>query len=147
MYAFVPPPIGQDAMSAPRWRRFGLRRQWVARAVADCFLAAALQQQPFLQAFRCVAIHAMIQPAALFGAVSPLTLGGRLLARRALCLRRNGRRHKNRQGKREPPEGNRHVGILRRRANLRILGVTGAGLHNLFLITCATAQRIRAAGP
>ena len=99
-------------MSGPRRRRSGLRRPRVARAVADCFLAAALQQQPFLQAFRRVAIHAMVQPAALFGTVGPLILGCRPLARRILRLRRNGRRHKNRQGNRERPEVNCHVRIL-----------------------------------
>ena len=101
-------------MSGPRRRRSGLRRQRVARAVADCFLAAALQQQPFLQAFGRVAIHAMVQPAALFGTLGPLILGCRPLARRGLRLRRNGRRHKNRQGNRERPEVNRHVRILPR---------------------------------
>jgi len=107
-------------MSGPRRRRPGLRRQRVARAVADCFLAAALQQQPFLQAFGCVAIHAMVQPAALFRTVGLLILGCRSLARRVLRLRRNGRRHKNCQGNRERPEVNGHVRILRGRAHLRI---------------------------
>src|SRR5213592_2312064 len=79
----------------------GFNRRPAARTIADRFLAAALLQQPLLQAFGRVAIHSTVQPAALFGALRPLFLGGRPVTRRILRLRHSGCRHENRQGNRE----------------------------------------------
>src|SRR6266853_3135878 len=79
----------------------GFNRRPAARTIADRFLAAALLQQPLLQAFGRVAIHSTVQPAALFGALRPLFLGGRPVTRRILRLHHSGCRHENRQGNRE----------------------------------------------
>src|SRR5882724_12910685 len=85
------PPRARPLMARGCCWKSGTRRCWsglsrhpAARAVADRFLAAALLQEPFLQAFGRVAIHSAVQPAALFGALRPRFLGGRPVTRRIL---------------------------------------------------------------